>query len=295
MISDKKDSTTELWLFLSLLGSSLEPVLVKFYSPAISSLGLIVLKSLVGFILMIPLYGKLRDLPKKELTGLVQVSLLAFITNALIFLSLETLPATILITVITTTPLLVGVINHKKGKIQITPQFILAFAAVFIGIVLTIEMISQSNSKWSQFGLAIAFVSVITSSFYRIKMDTLTQNLNPLTISAFLFAFNGILSILILPFVTVNSKGSLSLAIWLGFAGVMANIAFLYAIKHLGSTRVSVLSIIQRPIAVLLGVVLLNERLSILQATGMLLIFIGIYYAKPKKVAIEIIDSGSNT
>ena len=176
--------------------------------------------------------------------------------------------------------LLVAVVNHLKGKDQITFQFALGFLAVFFGILLTFEVLKTSSIDLN-IGIGYALVAVMTSALYRLRMDSLTQEIEPLTVSGSLFALNGAISFVIFPFVEIR-KEVIPFGVWLGFAGIVANVAFLFAIKHLGSTRVSVLSVVQRPMAIILGVILLKESVSTLQALGMMMIFVGIYYAKMK-------------
>lgn len=281
-----EETKVQVWLFLSLLGSSLEPVLVKFFRPDIGPLGLIVLKSLAASILMIPFYGRLKTLSKANLRPLIQVSLLAFITNGLIFFALQSIPATTLITIITVTPLLVALLNHFKGKSQITAQFLISFVVVFVGLILTLEVLLKDASFSLNLGIGVAILSVITSAIYRLSMDTLTKEIDPLSVSACLFAFNGITSIFIFPFVDVPID-VVPFGIWLGLASVIANIFFLYAIKHLGSTRVSILSVLQRPLAVVFGALLLKEIISPMQILGMALIFVGIYFARMRPEAVK--------
>lgn len=281
-----KDNKVQLWLFFSLLGSSLEPVLIKLVRPDISPLSLIVLKSLVGSALIIPFHGRLKKLRKCDVISVIHVSLLAFVTNALIFLSLQSIPATTLITIITTTPLLVALLNHKKGNYKISFQFVLAFFAVFAGVLLTLEVMVKDVAFTFNFGVGIALLSVLTSAFYRLKMDSLTQVIDPFVVSTALFTFTGIFSLCLLPMVEIPQK-LIPFGLWLGFAGVVANISFLYAIKHLGSTRVSVFSLIQRPLAVIMGAFLLREIISPLQILGMSFIFTGIYFARMKTPKLQ--------
>lgn len=276
-----KENKIQIWLFLSLLGSGLEPVLIKLFRPEISPLSLIVLKSLVGCCLIFPFIGRINNLHKADFIPLFQVSILAFVTNALIFISLQTIPATTLITIITITPLVVAVMNHRRGIGKLSVQFLFAFITVFAGVLLTIEVFGKKTELIINSGLGIALVSVLTSAFYRIKMDTLTNQIDPFSISVSLFFFNGLLSLCFLPIVTISEK-VISFGIWLGFAGVTANIFFLYAIKHLGSTKVSILSVIQRPLAVIFGAILLKEMITPMQFSGMMLIFGGIFFAKTK-------------
>lgn len=251
---------------------------MKFLQPAISALGLMVLKSLAASVLAIPLYGRLKTLDRSDLIPLLQVSALAFITNNLLFLALKSIPATTLITIITTTPLLVAITNHFRGRTRLSLKFAIAFFGVFLGVLLTFEVLNKENVFTINQGIGFAFLSVITSALYRLKMDSLTQQIQPLTVSITLFAMNGAMSLIMLPFIKIPTK-VIPFGIWLGFAGILANIAFLFAIKHLGSTRVSVLSVLQRPLAVLFGVFLLKEFVSLPQIIGMIMIFLGIYFA----------------
>lgn len=279
----KDESLIKVWLVLSLLGTSLEPVLVKFFNFPISALSLVVLKCLFGALFMSPLYGRLKLLPRTQYRSVIHVSVLAIITNGLIFLSLQYIPVTIIITVITTTPLLVGFLNHLRGREQITSQFLLSFLAVFLGVALTINLLEKGVNNLSLIGIGIVVASVITSASYRIKMDTLTSGISPLTISASIFFVNGIISLTLLPFIDIPYR-AIPLGAMLSLAAIMANIAFLYAIRSLGSTRVSILSVMQRPIAVILGAIMLEEVISSTQAMGMIMIFVGMFFAKNKRL-----------
>lgn len=280
---DLKTSVTNgqvtFWLFLALLGTSIEPVLVKYFNPPISPFGLIVLKSIAGSILMSPLYGRLRKLPLKNMLPILWVSALAFGTNGLVFLSLIYIPATVVVTIITTTPLLVAIVHHLRGTTKLTPFFIFSFLIVITGVILTIRLFEGATYSWSNMGILIAFTAVITSAFYRLSMEGLTRQIRPLDISCGIFLTNGIVSILFLPMVDIPTE-TITFGAWLGLAGAIANISFLLAIKHLGAIRVSMLSLIQRPLAVITGAFLLKENLSQLQQIGILLIFVGIFLEK---------------
>lgn len=272
-------------LFVSLIGTSLEPVLVKYFSFGISPFSLILLKSMFGGFLFLPFIKKLKQIPTNKFPDLFFVSALAFITNALIFFSVERIPASVLITIISSTPVIVGFINFRRGTVELSLKFAFAFVFVMFGIILTLNSMSFRSQNWAMLGVLFALASVLTSTLYRIKMDDLTQETNPVLISTFLFTTNGLVSLIFIPFIQVPT-GVWPFTLWLGITAVVANIAFLYAIKHLGSTRVSMLSIIQRPFAVLFGAILLNEVISIEQIIGMIFIFVGVYYAKAKKINV---------
>lgn len=269
-------------LFVSLLGSSMEPVLIKHFNFAISPLALISMKSLVGGLLIIPFAVHLRNLQRSSLPQLLLVSFLAFITNTFLFLSIERIPASTLITIITTTPAIVGLVNYKRGTVEINHKFIIGFAFVFIGMMLTLNSLVSETTDWTLGGIAFALMSVVTSTIYRVRIDDLTQTVNPLAISVSIFTLNGLASLILIPFLNIP-RDSIPFGLWLGLTGVIANIAFLFAIKHLGSTRVSILSVIQRPMAIIMGTILLNEAVSSKQVVGMLFIFFGVLSATAKK------------
>lgn len=279
-------SKITVWLFLSLLGTGLEPILVKYFALPVSPMALIGLKSLIGGLLMLPFYGRLRGLSSAKAIPIVQVALLALVTNGLLFVALSHIPTTVLITLCTTTPLIVGLANHKRGREDVSLQFLVAFCAVLVGVAMSIGGAVVGANTVSIIGAGIAFLSVLTSAAYRLKMDILTQQVDPLTVSAGIFAVNGLLSMCYLPVIGFPMS-ALPLAIWLAFAGVVANIAFLYAIKHLGSTRVSMLSLIQRPLAVIFGAFLLHEIITIPQMVGMGLVFVGIYLSKVRRLVVK--------
>lgn len=258
------------------MGTSLEPVLVKYFALPISPLGLIVLKSLAGGVLMAPLYHRLNKISGKHIQPLFWVSGLAFLTNALVFFSLTYLPATVVVTIITTTPLLVAFVHHRRGFTPLTPFFLASFFVVIIGVVLTIGLFEDALIRWSSFGVLIAFTSVLASAVYRLRMERLTHIVDPLSVSCGVFAINGFASLLLLPFVEIPVK-AIPLGAWLGLAGALANVVFLMSLKHLGAIRVSMLSLSQRPMAVIVGAFLLKEDLSLGQSLGIILIFVGIF------------------
>lgn len=284
MIKSSEEKVITFWLFISLLGSSMEPVLIKYFNLPISPLSLLILKSLVGGVLILPLYSRLRTLSSEVIVSAIPVALLAFLTNGLIFLALQTLSATVLITLITITPLLVGIFNHWRGSERIGYAFVIAFCLVFLGVGMTVDLVISRSDELAQAGILFVLISVLTSSIYRIRIDDLTKKISPFNLSCSLFIINALFSLLLFPFASIPSE-AVPLGIWLGFAGVMANIAFLAAIKVLGSTRVSFLSVLQRPLAVALGALLLSEVVSMKQLVGMSMVFGGVYLSRKRPVS----------
>ena len=276
------------WLFLALIGSSLEPVLVKLFNFPISPIQLMGLKSICGSIIILPAYKQIKKIPKEFITSLTIISFLAFLTNTLIFFSLQTIPASILITIISSTPALVSLINYKQGKVEISTKFIYGFSISFLGVIFTVNSFPAHINEGFYTGIFFAIASVICSAAYRIKVDNLSGLVAPLSITTFIFLVNGIASLFLISSIEF-SVPLIKFGFWLGLAGLLANIAFISAIHIIGSTRVSILTLIQRPIVIILGVFTLNEYFKAEQVLGMLMILIGVYFSKAKKKQIQFL------
>ena len=71
-----------------------------------------------------------------------------------------------------------------------------------------------------------------------------------------------------------------------------ANVAFLFALALLGSTRISIINILQRPAIIVAAAIILREPLSISQGVGVILVLVGVQLAqvkRKKKVAVEAV------
>jgi drug/metabolite transporter (DMT)-like permease len=69
----------------------------------------------------------------------------------------------------------------------------------------------------------------------------------------------------------------------MGITAALANLAFLWAISQLGSTRMSIIAMLQRPLIILISAFVLKEDLNAYQICGTVLILLGIYLARVKR------------
>jgi drug/metabolite transporter (DMT)-like permease len=79
------------------------------------------------------------------------------------------------------------------------------------------------------------------------------------------------------------SHVTLAMGVWIGFTASIANVAFLLLLSLLGSTRVSIVYMLQRPLVVLLAAPILHEPLHWYQILGIALVFYGVHLAKVEK------------
>jgi drug/metabolite transporter (DMT)-like permease len=269
------------WIMAALLAASIEPIIVKFgFRGHLSPWHLFTLKSVFAAILCtaVCLLFKFKIADRSQLKNLTGASFLLIGTNLFTMFALYYISAVTVITVVTTTPALVAVLNQRLGRDQLDKLFWPGFWLSFLGVVLSIEM---SQFMVQPLGLALMFGAVITSSVYRVQMERLTDEISPALASACTMAVGAAFSLLfILPFNLNMPPSALYFGIWIGIAAGLANIAFLYAINTVGATRISVITMLQRPLLIVAAALLLKEPVTIPQIVGIVLVIAGTQMAR---------------
>ncbi len=269
-----------------LIAQALEPIIVKWsYQHTIDPFDLLVFRFIAGGIVILPFCLRFRWVGFSELKKLLPVCVLFLIVNVLTYLSLQTLSAITVITCVTTTPSFVALVNRKRGHETFSKTFWPGLILSIIGVFFTIELFTQGLQVTDPLGLIFMGLAIAGSTYYRTSMDGLTQKFGARLISNYIFLSNGILALLLLPLINfpAASKMSISLGLWLGLTAVVANISFLWAIKVLGSTKISVWGILQRPLMIGISAWWLGERLTGWQIVGIVMVLIGIQLAKVQR------------
>jgi drug/metabolite transporter (DMT)-like permease len=275
---------TVAWVATALLASSIEPLVVKLGLKGNASASqLLILKLIFGGLFIAPIYKYINWIGKESLKGVMFVSGCFILNYFFVFSSLNRISASVLVTIITITPANVAIINQFNAKEIAGPKFWLGFGFCFFGVILTIDLLNTKSAHLDILGLSLAFASVATSALYRTKMDVLTRSLKPVTISAYIFIINAVFGLALLPWLGTVEKSTWPIALWIGFAGAVANIAFISALKLIGSTRISILTVLQRPLVIILAAFLLKEPLGVYQILGIGLVLIGVQMAKVEK------------
>jgi drug/metabolite transporter (DMT)-like permease len=272
------------WVATALIASSIEPLVVKLgYRGNATAAQLLILKLIFGGLFIAPIYRHIHWVGKEKLRALLYVSGCFILNYLFVFYSLTTITATVLITIITTTPAVVAIINQFRSHEIAGPKFWLGFGICFVGVILTIDFFNSNTATLDPMGILLAFMSVATSAMYRTKMEAITKEIKPITISAYIFGINAIIGILCIPWIGKVDTQTWQLAAWIGFAGAIANVAFISALKLIGSTRISILTVLQRPLVIVLAALLLKEPLNSTQILGIGMVLIGIQLAKVVK------------
>ncbi len=276
-------NSATLWIGLTLFASAAEPLIVKFaYQGSATPLQLTILKLIFGGVLIAPIYRKIYWIGIDGLRKIVVPAILYVTTYGLIYCSLVSMPASSVITLISSTPALVALINQRRGHERATARFWFGILACFIGIILTIDAFGVSFRDQSLLGAALALGSVVTSALYRTRMDFVTKRIEPIVVSGYLFAINAVFGLISLPFFLPVPSEILPVAFITGLIAAVANVAFLSALRLVGSTRISVLTALQRPIVVLAAALIFAEPITYLQVIGILLVLIGVQFGRIK-------------
>ncbi len=270
-------------IIVSIVAASIEPIVVKLgFERQLLPLHLFLVKTVVGAIFILPLTRTFRWIGFKPLLRITYLSLLLLSTSALCIFALEKLSAVLVITIITTTPAFVAVCNQILGRDQLTPKFWTGFCLCFLGVCLGLDW---SNIYMSAFGFALIFGAVATSTTYRVTMEAaVARDFTPALASTYMFIINGLLvSCLVLPFAGPIPAHAWHFGIWMGFVSACANVAFVYAISLLGSTRVSIINILQRPAIIIAAALILKEPITFQQGIGVALVLFGVQLAQSVK------------
>lgn len=277
----KSETAVTLWLTAAIFAASAEPIIVKLgYAAGVQPLQALVLKNCFAAAVVLLLTRKFVWVGKEQLPRLGLLAFLLFSTNGLILLSLTLVPAVVVMTLVTTTPALVAIINSAMGRDKLTVKFWTGFALCLLGVILMLEVKSLAGNP---LGILAVLASIITSSIYRVQMETATKTINPLVVSSYQFPINVLLCMPLMLITPAIGFEALKVGAIIGSGAALANVAFLSAMALIGSTRVSIISLLQRPLLLVLAIVVLNEPASPLQILGIILTIAGVQAAQVKR------------
>lgn len=285
------DIGSMLWVVLALTAATVEPVLVKLgYRADVTALQLLVYKMLFSGVAMMAITRRFVWIGRPAFFPVLGVSVLLLCTNALTLFALRGLSAVTVISAVKITPALVAIINQARGRESLSAKFWLGFLACFVGASMTLgtkELAALAHDSLQVSGVIALLCAIVSSAIYRTRLDVVLATLEPAVVSTYIFAINALLLVFALPFVGPIRPAAIGLTAFIGLAAALANVAFLAAIRIFGSTRMSIIDMLQRPLVIVLAVVALREPLTIVQAAGVIVLLAGVHFAKvqPKSLS----------
>jgi drug/metabolite transporter (DMT)-like permease len=271
-------------LLAVLLAASLEPVLARHgYRYGVDPWQLLHLKSVVACAVMLPFSGCLARLHGAQLGGVAQAALLLLFTNTCLLLAVQRLSAATVVTLLSLTPALVALTSQRRGRDRLSPRFWPGLGCCLAGVALSVGAAHDSltGDAW---GLALVTLAVLSSAAYRTRLEELC--VPPLLMSTGIFWIHGLLAGACLrPWLSPLPPAAWPIGVWLGVAAALANLGFVFAIRQVGATTMSVFNLLQRPLVVILASLTLGEPLSGPQWLGAGLVLAGVRTAQVQRTA----------
>lgn len=255
-----------------------------------NSLALAQLRMGAAAILYILLYIVLRGLPKLRLTKrewlmLALMALTGITLNQICYiggLARTSVTHTGLIQAIG--PVMVLLLSASMGMEVLTHRKIIGTAISFLGVaLLLIEKPGQgSGANW--LGDLIVIVAGAFFAYYTILLKKAAGRYDPLTSNALVF---GLGAIFLVPFclhsVVQIRWSEIPLHAWLGlaymvlFGSFVAYLIYAFALEQLSASNVAAFAYLQPLMAALMGMWLLDEKISLTAVLGGALILFGVY------------------
>jgi drug/metabolite transporter (DMT)-like permease len=198
------------------------------------------------------------------LTGVCYAVMLCGFIGAVAFIPVNTV---ILIYFIH--PVLIGLLSAKLGDELLTPSMPLSLVAAFLGLALAV---GGSVNELNLTGVALAFLAMATCIFVIIGSGRAAKTAGGLAVVFYMMlSATGTLAVLLTCFGDVALPATTTG--WLGFAGVavgstVGTLAFFSAIPMIGTVRATMISNVEPLLGILSAVILLGEKISPLQVTG---------------------------
>jgi len=260
-------------------------IAVRDYSPAIVVCG----RTLIGAAILIPLALKQGSL-KQALKGIryvVPYAIAEMVGPWILITSAEKkISSGLAGLLIATVPIWSTILTSLHGDISVwQPRRLFGIVVGFIGIVALVGIESIRGTS-NPLAIGAVILSAILYAFATIRITRALPGVSGLAINGVAMAFT---SIFYLPFaISEWPKGHISQAstfslIALGiFSTALAFALFFMVMDEIGPARASLVTYINTAVAVLLGVLLLSEPLTLGIVVGLPLVLVGSYFASKK-------------
>jgi len=277
------------WVSLVLLAASIEPIIVKLgYNASCTPFQLLAIKNIVAAIVVLPVTRVWRWVGIKGIVRIASVSSLLLLNNLFVLMSLQSLHAVTVVTLLASTPALVALTNQWLGREKLNWKFWLGFVLCISGVALTVEL---GSIGLASAGIGYVALAILCSALYRVRMEDVTAEISPLVVSNYIFLINAVLTcIFLVPLIGNLPQTAWPIGMWMGLAGAIANVAFLMALFLVGSTRISIITMLQPPVVIIAASLILKEPLTAMQIAGIGMVMLGIYLANVRRIKKEALS-----
>jgi drug/metabolite transporter (DMT)-like permease len=187
-------------------------------------------------------------------------------------------------------PLWLVIIGLFSKDSRIPPQAILGLVLGFAGVcVIFVEHFDDFFDKKFSFGILLSIIATWTWAFGTLYTKKKAASFNPyfslglqmlisgITLTLFTGLFTTDKLQAAVPITSIPWQSWAAIAYLVIFGSIIAFIAYLYALQNLPTEQASVYAYINPVVAVLLGAIIFNEKLTIFISVGGITALLGVY------------------
>lgn len=181
-------------------------------------------------------------------------------------------------------PTLVVVINSFINRSPVSSATWLALGLCYGGIILMMvpNLGAESNNIW--LGSALIFMSALVFALYLVGVDRLLKSIDPARFTSLMMSIS-CLGVLTHFFITrdISSLSSVPRPVFIyGFImGLFSTVLPIYTltmgISRIGASKAAMISMMGPVLTTVMGIVVLDERLTPIQIAGMALVMAGVW------------------
>ena len=234
---------------------------------------------------------------RQDIPTLVGLGLLGHSLYQILFISginLSTAGNTSLL--LATTPIWVAVLSGVFGLERLLPRawggILLSFSGIFLVTIGGGKQISFASG--SSLGDLMILLGTFVFAIYTIRSKPLLGRYSPLQFSTYTMIPGAVgLGIVSVPSLLKQDFSAVSLSGWGGllYSGIFAIVIGYYVwnngVQKLGAARTAIYSNLSPIVAMIFGVIILQEHISLPQLTGAALIVTGLYVTRSSKSKIR--------
>jgi len=189
----------------------------------------------------------------------------------LYFSAVRYIPASLAVLLLYVYPVIVAVFSAVLDKEAITGKTLVSMGVSLAGLAFVLG--ASAGGEVNPVGVLLAFGSAVFYAGYIVFGNRVVRQVPPLVTSSFVTLFAG-LSFFAASFASGTLDFNFASAAWLPVAGlaflstVVSVLTFFRGLELIGSTRASILSIIEPLVTVVFSALLFSERLTALQILG---------------------------
>ena len=253
---------------------SFEPISIIFFRLLVANI------FLFGFAFA---FKKLNRIKRKDLKWFI---LMALLEPCLYFLGeafgLTLVSSTVGAVIISTIPLFVPYAAFLVFKERLTPMNIVGLIISFGGVLLVL-LVNSGEVHASPKGILLMFVAVFSAVGYTMIAKKLTENYNPLSITAYqglgIILFIPFFLIIDLPDLNFSAVTSISIysVLYLGlFGSGICFILLTFAMREIGAAKANIFGNLIPVVTAILSFYILKEPMPFLKVIGIAIVIVGL-------------------